>query len=143
MEKRIKYGGFLLLLVMAGLAIYGYLYHLSGQPPLLIKEADISIAARDLVNVFDSNEALSDRKYLYKILSVRGIIKKIRKNEQGNYTVYLLGSNPDTSSSVSCSLDSLYNHYSLSIKAGDSLTIRGDCVGHLFDVNLVQCIIEK
>jgi hypothetical protein len=142
MEKRIKYGIALLLLLMAGLAIYGYLHHLPGGSPLPLKEADISIAARDLVSVFDKNETLSDRKYVYKVLSVRGVIKKIRKNEDGNYIIYL-GSNPEPGPSVSCSLDSLYNSHSLSLKAGDSATIRGTCAGRLTDVVLIQCIIEK
>jgi len=150
MEKRIKYGGSFLLLLLAGMALYVYIYEsrLSNGTPALIREADTRITARELVGSFDSSEALSSRKFLYKVLSVRGIVRKIRKNEQGDYVIDLgtsvkAGDPAGRSGSVSCSLDSIYNSLPMNLNTGDSTSIRGICAGHLTNVLMVQCIIEK
>jgi hypothetical protein len=145
MEKRIKYGGSFLFVFLAGMAIYIYMYnkyHFSPESPDRLRDSDIRITARKLVYSFDSSETLSGRQYLYKVLSVGGIVKKIKKNEEGQYTVYL-GSRLTTPGSVSCSLDSVYKSQPIFLKTGDSVTIRGTCAGHLADVVLIQCIIEK
>ncbi|HMH22672.1 MAG TPA: hypothetical protein VK563_12890 [Puia sp.] len=137
MEKRIKYGGSFLLLLLAGMALYVYIYEyrLSRTSTTFIKGADIHISARKLTSLFDSSEATSGQRFLYKVLSVSGILKKIGKNEQGGYSVDLDG--------VRCSLDSLYNSQPPDLNIGDSLSIRGVCAGHLSNVLMVQCIIEK
>jgi hypothetical protein len=143
MEKRIKYGGSLLFAFLVGMAIYVLYnkYHCSPESPAGLREADIRVTARKLLYSFDSSE-LSGRQYLYKVLSVRGIVQKIRKNEKGQYTVWL-GSKLATPGAVSCTLDSVYKCQPVSLKTGDSIAIRGTCAGHLADVVLIQCIIEK
>jgi hypothetical protein len=141
MEKRIKYGTILLIFLITSLLIYGYFYHISGDNPVAAK-ADIKISARDLIDLADKDGPLFDRRYLYKILSVGGVIKDIQRGKSGNYTLSL-GGYPGTLSSISCSLDSLYNRRNLSLKTGDSCSVRGTCAGHLADIVLVQCIVEK
>jgi hypothetical protein len=145
MEKRIKYGGSFLFAFLVGTAICVYMYNkynFSPGSPGRLQESDIRITARKLLSSFDSSEMMSGRQFLYKVLSVGGIVKYIKKNEEGQYTVYL-GSRLTTSGSVSCSLDSIYEYQPVSLKTGDSVTIRGTCAGHLADVVLIQCIIEK
>ena len=141
MEKRIKYGTILLIFLIIGLLIYGYFYHISVGSSLPLN-ADIKISARKLISLTDSSESSFDQKYLYKILSVGGVVKDIKRNKLGIYIVSLEG-NPGDPSSVNCTLDSLYNHHTLPLKIGDSCSIRGICAGHLTDIILVECIIEK
>jgi hypothetical protein len=141
MHKRMKYGWTLLLSFVAGLATYFLLFHSSWCPDTRLKDAAVQISPRDLLHVFDKNEAAFDREYLNKVLSVRGVIKKIKKSGADNITLYL-GKDPEQGPSISCSLDSLYNHPAL-LKPGDSVTIRGTCAGRLMDIILIQCIIEK
>jgi hypothetical protein len=141
MEKRIKYGTILLIFLIIGLLVYGYFYHVFGDSPVPAK-ADRHISAHDLIALADTNEFLFDRQCLDKILSVGGIIKDIKRGKSGNY-ILSLGTNPGIPSLINCSLDSLYNHRSLSLKTGDSCSIRGRCAGHLENIILAQCIIEK
>ena len=121
--------------------VYGYFYHTTegSAPPL---KAGVKTSARELINLADSSEYSFDRRYLYKILSVGGIVRDIKRNKSGNYLLSLKG-DPGDPSSVNCTLDSLYNHHTLSLKAGDSCAIRGTCAGHLSDIILVECIIER
>jgi hypothetical protein len=142
MRKRKKYGSILLLSFVAGLATYAVLFHPSWCSHSKLKDAVMQISPQDLLAVSDKSETLFDREYLSKVLSVHGIIKKIKKNEGEHYTLYL-GNDPATGPSVSCSLDSLYNHSRLPFKPGDGVTLRGTCAGRLMDIMLIQCVIEK
>jgi hypothetical protein len=141
MEKRVKYGGILLLFLIVGLLLYGYFFHISHtQSPLSFKTA-IHVNAGDLIRLSNRNESLFDRQYLYKVLSVRGVVQKIKKNRDG-ITVLLEGP-PSLPQAVSCSLDTLYNSRQPDLRPGDSCTILGNCAGSLKDVILLQCIVKK
>jgi hypothetical protein len=144
MERRIRYGIFLLLFLIGGLSIYGFFFR-SASDPMVVVNADVHIRARDLADAFDSQEAVSDSLYLDKVLSVTGVVKMIRKDHlSGNYTVFLGDRSPAaTTTLVNCTLDSRYNHQPVPFRIGDSLTLRGACANHLTDVILLQCIIEK
>lgn len=137
-----KYGWTLLLSFVAGLATYCLFFHSSWCSHSGPKDAAIQIAPRDLLHIFNKNELSFDRDYLNKVLSVHGVIKKIKKNEADHYTLYL-GNDPEKGPSISCSLDSRYDHSPFLLKTGDSVAIRGSCAGRLMDIILIQCIIEK
>lgn len=141
MEQRAKYGTILLLFLITGLSLYGYLRYSSGSA-LVVSRPDLYTTAAGLTRAFEKNEYLSDSQYLYKKLSVSGIIKKIKKNESGNYLIFL-GSHSPLPALVSCHLDSLYKSRRLSLRTGDSCILIGTCAGHLSDVILLGCIIEK
>jgi hypothetical protein len=141
MERRIQYGIFFLLFLATGLFVYGLFFHSMPGSGIFAK-ADVHIGAADLSAGFDSHEGLSDSLYLDKVLSVSGVVRKIRKNGSGNYTLSL-GNRSSPVPAVSCILDSSYNHRPAPVTEGDSLTVLGTCAGQLTNVVLLQCIIEK
>ena len=141
MQRRTKYGILLSLFLLSGLLIYGFFCRFCPHPAPLAR-ADVFVSPDNLTASFDSNEALSDSLYLYKVLSVRGSITKILKRESGNYMI-TLGDEAPGKPAVDCNLDTMYNRQFLSFKNGDSVTIRGTCAGRLQNVILMQCIIEK
>jgi hypothetical protein len=140
MDRRVKYGWTLLLLLIAGLLLYGYFYHRTDQAPHGITTTSIPISAADLISLSDKNEALFNRKYLYKVLSVRGVVREVRKTRNG--IIVLLEGQHALPEAVSCSLDTLYTHLP-ELQPGDSCTILGNCAGRLQNVILLQCIVEK
>jgi len=105
-------------------------------------KAEGFVSSAELSSSFDSDEALSDSMYLYKVLSVRGVIQKIVRRESGNYVITLDGPTPGRAV-IDCNLDSIYNTGYLSLRNGDSVTLRGTCAGRLLNVILMQCIIEN
>ena len=141
MDRRVKYGWTLLLLLIAGLFLYGYFYHMADQAPRRGATMAIPVTAADLIRLADNNENLFDREYLYKTLSVRGIIRKVRKSRNG-ITVLLEGQHA-LPEAISCSLDTLYTTPYQELIPGDSCIIRGNCAGRLRDIILLQCIVEK
>jgi hypothetical protein len=141
MERRIQYGIILLLILTTGLAIYGFLFHSIPGPAVLVR-ADYSLSVSDLSAAYNSGEEAPDSLYLYKVLSVTGIVKKLRRIGAGNYIVFL-GNRSSPTPLVSCIMDNQYNSRLPFPEPGDSVRIRGICAGHLSDVILVQCFIEK
>jgi len=141
MEKRVKLGGIVLLSLIAGFFIYEYFYPRPGTSPTVSTKASIPVLAGDLIGLCDKDEASFNHQYLYRILSVRGVVRKMKKNKAG--ITVLLGGGPALPEFVSCTLDTLYNSRQPDFQIGDSCTIQGNCAGCLKDVILVQCIIEK
>ncbi|HEY4205431.1 MAG TPA: hypothetical protein VGM31_01410 [Puia sp.] len=138
--RHVPYGRTLLLLFLAGLLVYGYFYHVAYRFPPKVSSASIPVDAAGLISLADKNEALFNKKYLYKVLSVTGVVRDVLKNKNGT-TVVLEGQHT-LPEAVNCSLDTLYTPHP-ELAPGDSCTIRGNCAGRLKDVILLQCIIEK
>jgi hypothetical protein len=140
MNRRTKYGVYLLLGLVAGMSIFGLLFRLRNRQPL--SPPDMVLSARALTDAYDSGEGHADSLYLYKKLSVRGSLYRFHKNQSGQYVATLEGRYPGRTA-VDCILDSLYAPDPPEIKRGDTLTVRGRCAGRSLNVILVQCIIEK
>lgn len=141
MERRTKYGFFLLVFLIAGLALYGILHEIYGVSGTLVP-ADHRITASGLAVSFEGNEGLADSVYLYKIVSVTGVFQRLIDDGPGKYIIRLSG-DPSGKAMVDCHMDSLYTRDDLLLPVGDSVTIRGTCAGRWVNVVLLQCIIEK
>lgn len=127
MKKQRKFIG-LLLLITIGIGVWKGLkeYNRTNKDIASVK-ADVKISATDLIHAYETNDTLSNQKYLGKIIEVNGSIKKIDKDDSGGYVVVL----GDTSSlsSVRCALDSTHTSDAADLKQGTSATVRGFCSG--------------
>jgi hypothetical protein len=141
MERQIRYGTIFLLVLIAGLCLYGFVLRVLFSGPAIAK-ADLSLTAKELTQAFDQNEAHSDSLYLHKALAVSGMIRTITDDGSGGFTVTMSGKTPG-GTAVDCRLDTRENRRLDQLKAGDSIRLLGICVGRLGDVVLVQCIIDK
>lgn len=134
MKKNLLFFIGVLLLIMAG---WGY--YLYNKPRIGVedKRPDITIAATDLYNQYNSNETAANDNYLNKIISVSGIPDEVNRTDS-TYTILLKG---DTDmGGVSCSL---FDNKTPAITKGKLVTIKGKCAGFLMDVALTDCVIEK
>lgn len=128
----------LIFLLFAGLLLYGlYLYN---KKPAEVKDidADYSLSALKLSNLYSTNEKLADEKYGNKILIVKGSIANI-DFENGNGIITLKDAN--NTSSIICHLTPIENKKALSLKKGSTIKIKGVCTGYLLDVMLDRCVI--
>ena len=141
MERRSKYGFFLLIFLIAGLAVYGILHEVYGGNKTLVP-ADLHVAAPGLTASFEGNESMADSLYLYKVVAVSGVFQQLIDDGPGQYIVRLWG-DPNGKTMVDCHMDSLYTREDLLLRTGDSVTIRGTCAGRWANVVLLQCVIEK
>jgi tRNA_anti-like len=109
--------------------------------------SDFSVDAISLIKEFEANEQTSNKKYWDKIIEVDGIVKEVVKDDNGLYSIVL----GDTSvmSSVRCSMDSIHNKEAVTIKKGESYSVKGICTGYNADellgsdVILVRCAVQS
>lgn len=146
--KRKKLIWLIILLAALGGAWYGYKEFNRTNKDLQKVKADFILLADDLLKDYETNDSNATKKYNGKIVEVTGYVKKIDKDEQGNYTIVL----GDTAvpSSARCSMDSADRKYAAIITEGSSATIRGACTGFNkdemglgSDVILNRCVIIK
>jgi tRNA_anti-like len=107
------------------------------------------VQASDLIQEFIEDDSSANKKYLGKIVSVKGLIKKIDHDKEGYYTI-ILG---DTAglSSVLCAMDTTHNMDAANLKTISSVSVRGIFIGFEkdetgllgSDVKLNRCVLEK
>jgi hypothetical protein len=134
-KKYFLTGGFLLILVV-GWGLYRYYKpHTSTAD----QKVDYSLAATALFNSFQKDEPAANKKYLGKVIGIRGIISDIQASA-GNTSI-LLEASP--MGGVNCSFSNAGAGTFTKLKKGDSLSLKGRCTGFLMDVNLVDCVLTE
>ena len=138
MNKRIVLITLLIILFSAGI----YIYKEYNRKPARLNNlpAVVNINADTLISQFVLNEAEANKKYLGKVISVKGFINKI-DNQQDTLLTILLGDSL-LSSSVSCLMDSSYIKLKKVFTPGVQIIIKGICTGYLMDVELNRCVVE-
>ena len=138
MNKRIVLITLLIILCSAGI----YIYKEYNRKPARLNNlsAVVNINADTLISQFVLNEAEANKKYLGKVISVKGFINKI-DNQQDTLLTILLG-NSLLSTSVSCLMDSSYIKLKKVFTPGVQIIIKGICTGYLMDVELNRCVVE-
>jgi hypothetical protein len=138
LNKRIVLITLLIILCSAGI----YIYREYNRKPASLNNlsAVVNINADTLISQFALNEAEANKKYLGKVISVKGFINKI-DNQQDTLLNILLG-NSLLSTSVSCLMDSSYIKLKKVFTPGAQITIKGICTGYLMDVELNRCVVE-
>ena len=100
-------------------------------------EKGISISAPDLVKAFQENETAANTTYLDKSVEIKGESVEAKPDQSG-LTMLTLKSN-DAMAGVLCTLKSA----DTTLKAGQTITVKGICTGFLSDVVLKEAIIVK
>lgn len=130
-----------ILIFLIALALFSYRYYNKPHKDVKSLKASFETTAHSLFRSFEEDEATANKKYLDKIISIKGKVKDIFFNDDGSVNV-ILETGSDISG-VSCYLveserDKLKNY-----KTGDEMKIKGICTGFLVDVVIVKSIIAK
>lgn len=130
-----------ILVIFAGAAAYGF--YLWNKKPADIRQeaAQFELTATALVDEFNKDENAANKKYLDKVIAVKGNVTDVKTDSSGQATVFLESSDP--LASVTCSF---YNDEAPSAKAlqkGSTVIIKGKCTGKLMDVVLNKCSVKK
>jgi hypothetical protein len=124
----------IVVLILAG----GFYVYNEYNRPASLGSVEFSMEAPQLLSEFEQDEAMANKKYLGKVIEVKGTIKDII-HQENVYTV-LLG-DKEAMNSVSCALGNEGAEEVAGIKPGDIASIKGTCTGILLDVALVNCEI--
>lgn len=128
-----------LILVVAVAAIGGYIgYRMYTEGPETYENAKaITVTATTLMDDYSKSEQEANKKYIGKVLAVKGEVRDVTKNQEGQLVVTLKTSDP--MNSINCTLD----QRDAVINAGTSITLKGLCTGYMMDVYLKSCTVVK
>ena len=139
----------LLAVLLIVIAATIYLYQEYNRTNVNISRAEplFTVSANQLIMAFSGNDSVASKKYVGKIISVTGMVKNIDRDDQGHFTLSL--GDTSSTSSVRCSVDSMYSSRAASLKRGMSILVKGNCTGYNedellgLDVIVNRCVIEE
>ncbi len=141
MNKRVKY--LLIVIGVVGIASALYIYFTIYNKPhrsIADEKPTYTITATDLYNDYSKDEKMGDKKYLNQLIEIHGTVSAVSHNPDGETTIEF--KEEDNMGGVIISLDSTYYHQE-PLSIGESIHVKGICVGMLLDVTLNKGIIKN
>lgn len=120
-----------LLIITLIAASYVYREYNRRNPSVTEMTADVSIQAGALVAAFAEDSAAANASYLGKVIELTGFVKSVDKDASGEYTLSL--GEPESLSSVRCSMTADTTHLSSQKIAGTTVVLKGICTGFMPD----------
>jgi len=136
MRKKYFFGIGILLICLAGWGLY-VLY--KPHQNVAGEQAVATLTAVNLYKEFAGNESGANKKWLGKVLEVKGRISSV--TDAGSYVSLNLVATAE--GGVNCSVLKKDLSAGDTFNKGDSIYVKGKCTGFLMDVNLVDCIVQK
>ena len=119
------------------------------NPDLSKVKSAYELKASDLIKEFNENDSSANKKYLGKIVTIKGQLKRVDQDAEGYYTI-ILG---DTAgqSSIICTMDTTYKMDAANLKPISSVSVKGYFIGFEkdetgllgSDVKLNRCVLDK
>ena len=127
-----------LFTIILGLVFYGC----ASDKELLkkTKEGDIevTVTSEKLINDYKANEVKADDMYKDKVIAVSGKVAEIKK-DLGGFPILLLSASKKWIK-VHCKCAKETSSKVAKINKGDTVTVKGVCLGKLGNINLGGCI---
>lgn len=124
--KKILIGGFILLL--AGTGIYWYVAT-EKFSDTKERKADFTANATDLIKEFITDNKASNIKYAEKIIVVNGIVSA---TESADTTINIKMTDTASGSYIIFAFQDQHLNEARTLKAGDSVSIKGSCSGGVY-----------
>jgi hypothetical protein len=138
MKPYVKVALFVVLIIAVSGILYALILYNKKHPDTSKVKPDFIITAAALQKEFEDAEAAASAKYIKKILEVSGSVSSVTQADSNNVNISLKSGND--LSSVICTFATADPS---KFKAGDEITIRGECSGFLMDVLLNNCAIVQ
>lgn len=122
-----KYKIILLVTALIVIVAGAYFYVNRKTQSLTDSNADFKISAVKFLEEYSSDQVLSDKKYLGKVIQVEGNLKEIERDDKGSLT-FVLG-DLTSMSSVRCSIDTTVVIDESAYPVGTAVSLKGECTG--------------
>ena len=135
MKKKIfiLLGLIIVIAIIIGLAMY-----FKPHENMSRQSVDFSLSTDELLNDFESDEAVANEKYVDKVIEVSGEIGSVDATEE-KITLILNTENPV--SGVICEMDDLSSHDNSLFVEGEKISLKCLCTGYLMDVAMRRCVV--
>ena len=139
MKKVIYIGLTVIVLIVAGAV-----YYVFNKPVRKAagEEAAFSMPSEQLLKEYEVNDTLASKKYLDKVLEVKGTITNIQTDQKGGMVLML--NERDGMGGITCSIDEGSKEKVKVLKVGQTIVLKGICTGGdaMFGVTLNKCEVE-
>jgi len=137
MKKRQTILSLVILCLLVALAWGAYLYN-KPHADAGSKSTDETIKADSLYANYAANEAAADKRFMNKILEVKGAVQDVTMSNSKPTVMLATGQ----AGGINCQMAMDSSEVFTSIHKSMQVTIKGKCSGYLMDVNLVDCVIK-
>lgn len=124
-----------IVVILAGGLTYGYYRYNEPRATASLGHADLETDAQTIYHDFEADEIIAGRKYLNKIVAVKGVVQEI-DSSAGNMAILLA---TGATGMINCAMTGVAGD----IRLNDPITIKGTCAGFMMDVMLVDCVIPE
>jgi hypothetical protein len=139
MKTSVKIALFVVFFIGVGVILAAlYMFNMKHTDTAKAKP-DYVVTSTLLQKEFEDNETAASTKYVNKIVEVTGTVASVKQSDNNSVNITL--STGSDMSSVICTFTTLADNSK--IKAGDTVTLRGECSGYLMDVLLNNCALIK
>lgn len=127
-----------ILLIIGLVAAYMiYQNFLSTGPSMANRATAVSIEAQELYRAFEEDENAANQAYLNKVLEVKGRVSNLKQSDTGKYYLELETMGFGI---IKCTMEDSFEAEGENL-SGKTVTVKGECLGYLLDVQLGECII--
>jgi hypothetical protein len=127
--------------LISGIAVYFFVFYYGAKHEDPLKSAEmVSVDAKQLIAIYESNEDSANKLYLDKTIKVNGEISDIQFKDN-RYTINY--ANNGSMGTVSCEMDTFENPKVKTLLLGTKVVIVGFCNGINLDVSLDRCKLAE
>ena len=145
--KKNKIRLFIVAIAIIASAFIGGHEYFNPNPDMSTLNASFQNKSKTLLMELSTNDSAATKKYLGKVMVIKGTIRAIEKSAQDLFTVVL--GDPGTASSVRCAIDSKHALELASLKEGSLAVVKGVFTGYNkdetgllgSDAQLNRCIV--
>jgi hypothetical protein len=102
------------------------------------KKTDVVISADSLYAAFMADEPGADKKFINKVLEVKGVIQDISISDRKPFVLLHAGGDGGINCLMATDSATVFS----TLKKNTEAVVKGKCSGYLMDVNLVDCVIK-
>jgi len=124
--------GMIATLIISGI-VYGYYQYNKPRDSAAAGVTEIRVEAGGILHDFETDELAATKKYLGKIIEVKGRVEAI-DSVSGNFSVLLATGSPAL---INCAMTGPVP----AVQLNEEIHIKGRCAGYMMDVMLVDCVI--
>ena len=116
--------------------VFGYVFRPSSEC-VCNKKSVAELQSIDIIEQFETDEKQANENYLGKVITVKGEIASVSSDDSGKTVVELKSKSIGNVSCTFCKNESPDSF----LKQGNTVSIKGQCVGFTFDVVLIKCCL--
>lgn len=125
--------GIIATILISGI-VYGYYRYNKPRDTAASGKTDLRVEAGIILHDFETDESAATKKYLGKIIEVKGRVQQI-DTVSGNFSVLLATGSPGL---INCAMAGPV----VADQLKEEINIKGRCAGYMMDVMLVDCVIQ-